>query len=103
APGIYQGRLYDASGRPCDPFHFVVRARSVQTARPQVGIVYPTYTWQAYNAFGGGSFYDTTLPEPKHVSLDRPWWDGDPPGSARDNFTMHSPVSANYFASHLHE
>jgi len=102
APGIYHGRLCDDQGRHSDPFHFVVCQRHQQSARPLVGIVYPTYTWQAYNSMGGGSFYVTSLPEPKRVSLRRPLWANDLPGSAPDTQTVHSPVAANLFAQLLH-
>jgi len=101
-PGIYHGRLYDDQGRHSDPFHFVVRQRHQKSARPLVGIVYPTYTWQAYNSIGGGSFYVHSLPEPKQVSLRRPLWANDVPDSTPDEQTIHSPVAANQFAQLLH-
>lgn len=101
--GFYQGYLLDEAGKRSDPFHFAVRDKGPRVDRPLVGLVFPTYTWQAYNSVGGGSFYTTALPDPKIVSLKRPLWSEDLPGIPTDAMTIHSAVAASAFPQFLHD
>jgi len=75
--GVYFARLSGPDGTGVAPF--VLRPPALGAGR--VAVVEPTYTWQAYNDFGGGSWYfggtDT-------VQLGRPYLDAGVPPHFRD-------------------
>ncbi len=59
---------------------FFVRERNPGTAR--ILFLTSVNTFHAYNAYGGGSLYDTTVPKLQKVSFDRPY-----SGSGLGNYT----------------
>jgi len=69
-PGIYVARTANASSMVAY-YAFVVHG----TAAAKVTVVIPQFTWQAYNSYGGSSFYtrDSTGTLYHSVSFDRPY------------------------------
>lgn len=53
--GLYRAKLIDASTRVCYSMVFVVKNSSI--ARPPIVVLASNFTWQAYNDWGGASFY----------------------------------------------
>ena len=86
ATGSYYLFLTDDTSARSYPVFFVVRPRSEDMDDYGIVIVYPEFTWHAYNRFGGGSLYtlfrrtrDGRIEPYEHsvtrlyaVSLDRP-------------------------------
>jgi hypothetical protein len=75
--GVYFARVSGSDGSGLAPF--VLRPPALGAAR--VAVVEPTYTWQAYNDFGGGSWY---FGGPDTVLLGRPYLGGGVPPHFRE-------------------
>jgi hypothetical protein len=75
--GVYFARLSGPDGTGVAPF--VLRPPALGASR--VAVVEPTYTWQAYNDFAGGSWY---FGGPDTVQLGRPYLDAGVPPHFRD-------------------
>jgi hypothetical protein len=56
--GSYYLFLTDDTGARSYPVFFVVRPRPEDMPQFDIVIVYPEFTWHAYNQFGGGSLYN---------------------------------------------
>lgn len=67
--GYYVAKVRSATGRVSADVPFVVRASPPQVA--SILVIAPLFTWQAYNAWGGRSFY--TEPPTTHATFHRPW------------------------------
>ncbi|MGD9601767.1 MAG: N,N-dimethylformamidase beta subunit family domain-containing protein [Gammaproteobacteria bacterium] len=99
AAGVYYVFLTDDTGADSYPIFFIVRPAKQER---HVIVVFPEYTWQAYNRFGGGSLYSIHVPDESgrlhnnefsttrlySASLDRPIL-FDPSGT-RCNWNPHS-------------
>ena len=99
--GLYAVKLKTAHGhRPEDVFHlpFVLRGRK-GPGMPSVVVMSNTFTWQAYNPWGGGSFYKgdhPRAPEDSYetvINLQRPNL-----ATARDTPIGHT----GYAEKHIH-
>jgi hypothetical protein len=75
--GVYFARLQGRTGTGYAPF--ILRPPVLGAHR--VAVVEPTYTWQAYNDFDGGSWY---FGGPDTVDLGRPYLDAGVPPHFRD-------------------
>lgn len=69
-PGVYECVITDSAGHASREIYFNLKPRSL--AGYDVVCVLPTFTWQAYNRVGGGSFYNTIKGAALTVSLHRP-------------------------------
>lgn len=63
--GSYYAFLTDDSGADSHPVFFNIHPDGSSLGTFEVLVVYPDYTWQAYNRFGGGSLYTIFRPEGK--------------------------------------
>jgi hypothetical protein len=63
--GVYTVKVDDGNQRVWDTF--VIRGRGTEG---KILVILPTFTDQAYNSWGGGSFY--SIPQRPEVSFDRP-------------------------------
>lgn len=71
-PGLLIINLVTAAGRLSQPLLLLLRL-PVTEKGPRVALMHPSFTWQAYNAEGGASFYTAAPPRPLFsVSLRRP-------------------------------
>ena len=71
--GVYFAVLLDVHGPVSDQVYFVIRPAPAGAGHDRIAVMYPTFTWQAYNDIGGGSFYSTEPPQGRfEVSLLRP-------------------------------
>lgn len=72
--GLYGAHIYDASG----DFYVMFVIKNSNTVKPKIAVLANTYTWEAYNSWGGGSFYRYYINDGRNkynselVSLDRP-------------------------------
>lgn len=55
--GLYRARFIDFANGTCFQIMFVVKGSS-STPRPPIAVLANTFTWQAYNEWGGASFYN---------------------------------------------
>lgn len=78
APGFYECVVADTAGQTSRDIFFNLKPRKL--AGYDIVCVLPTFTWQAYNRVGGGSFYNNTKGPELTVSLHRPL------SRKRDNF-----------------
>lgn len=62
-PGSYYAFLTDDLDRTSYPIFFIVTPKQEDLSEYEVLVVYPNYTWQAYNRFGGGSLYGIQIPD----------------------------------------
>ena len=69
-PGLYECSVADTEGHTSRYIYFNIKPRSL--AEYDIVCVLPTFTWQAYNRVGGGSFYNHTKEPALTVSLHRP-------------------------------
>jgi hypothetical protein len=75
--GYYMARVVVTAGSVAGPggSTFLI-LRAPPTRRTSVLVQVPVNTWQAYNAWGGKSLYDSAAPRGYHVSFDRPYGRG---------------------------
>lgn len=73
ASGVYFVRVKSAVGQVVAP----VVVRPAHLGHTSVAVIVPTYTWQAYNRRGGGTWYACSCV--KTVDLTRPFLDGGVP------------------------
>ncbi|MGG1630847.1 N,N-dimethylformamidase beta subunit family domain-containing protein [Rossellomorea sp. NRS-1567] len=52
--GMYGARIYDDSGKE---FYIMFTIRNSSNPKPKLAVLANTFTWEAYNRWGGGSFY----------------------------------------------
>jgi hypothetical protein len=78
APGLYECIVSDSTGHTSKEVYFNLKPRALKDY--DLVCVLPTFTWQAYNRIGGGSFYNNTKGPELTVSLHRPL------SRKRDNF-----------------
>ena len=71
-PGTYQAVLETSNGLKSRPVYFNIHPSIDHGNKPRIALVYPTFTWQAYNAIGGMSFYTSGPPVVRRISLHRP-------------------------------
>lgn len=57
--GLYRGRFIDLSNRQCFDIPLVIRPNPT-ASKPATVVLASNYTWEAYNLWGGGSFYRCT-------------------------------------------
>jgi hypothetical protein len=69
-PGVYECVIADSEGHTSREIYFNLKPRTF--ASYDIVCVLPTFTWQAYNRVGGGSFYNNTKGPELTVSLHRP-------------------------------
>lgn len=88
----------DGRGRTEQDGFFALRASGVK--RADTALILSTYTWAAYNDWGGASFYSETRPDRQlgfspELSLRRPWARGTirvPKGAPRVSHRSHVPI-----------
>lgn len=52
--GMYGARVYDASGKE---FYIMFTIKNASSTKPKLAVLANTFTWEAYNIWGGASFY----------------------------------------------
>jgi hypothetical protein len=77
-PGFYECIVADSTGQISKEIYFNLKPRTLKGY--DLVCVLPTFTWQAYNRIGGGSFYNNIKGPELTVSLHRPL------SRNRDNF-----------------
>ena len=93
-PGTYRAEIRTDADEVSEPVYFNIRRPYDRAASPPIAVMYPSFTWQAYNAAGGLSFYGRGLePELSVVSRRRPL-----PADG-----IHSPALAVLFPRFLHQ
>ena len=71
--GVYECRITDESGAVSSDIYFNLRsAAPAPRGALDAVVVLPTFTWHAYNAVGGGSFYTSEIGPVRTISLKRP-------------------------------
>ncbi len=94
-PGVYECVIVDDSGDKSQEIYFNIKPRSFE--KYDLVCILPTFTWQAYNAAGGGSFYSARKKGPDTtVSLHRPI-----PRRIPDSMTMALPGLAAFEAAKI--
>lgn len=69
---FYELVLIDADDKKSDRIFFNLRPNLDNAKAYQCVCILPTFTWQAYNFVGGGSFYSNNIGDPKVICERRP-------------------------------
>jgi len=69
-PGLYECAIRDSFGTVSKDIYFNVKP--LKHRGYDLVCVLPTFTWQAYNRIGGGSFYTDSLGDVRTISTQRP-------------------------------
>ncbi len=70
--GLYECRLVASDGKTSSGIYFNLRPDEASIKNLDALVILPTFTWQAYNDIGGGSFYTAHVGPNRKVSLKRP-------------------------------
>ncbi|TLS35587.1 N,N-dimethylformamidase beta subunit family domain-containing protein [Pseudalkalibacillus caeni] len=52
--GLYAAKVYDESGKE---FYIMFTVKNASSIKPKIAVLANIFTWEAYNSWGGGSFY----------------------------------------------
>ncbi len=69
-PAVYECVVRDSAGSRSEDIFFNIKPRSVEEY--DLLCILPSFTWQAYNRIGGGSFYSEHLGLKRTISTLRP-------------------------------